>query len=68
MRSLHESGPARSLPDADGAGVPDHTRILANQLSSHMGIDAAIQISVENQWHGVVAALLELKQRRGGRG
>jgi len=37
--------------------------MLADRLSSHMGIEHAIQVSTENQWHGVVAALMELQQK-----
>ncbi len=37
--------------------------MLADRLSSHMGIEHAIQVSTENQWHGVVAALMELRHK-----
>ncbi len=43
-------------------GVSEQTRALARRLSGHMGLDAAIQISSENQWHGIVSVLLEMKQ------
>lgn len=43
------------------SGVSDQTRALARRLAGHMGLDGAIQISSENQWHGVVSVLLEMK-------
>ncbi len=43
-------------------GVSEQTRALARRLSGHMGLDAAIQISTENQWHGVVSVLLEMRK------
>lgn len=48
--------------DAAAAGVSDQTRALARRLAGHMGLDAAIEISTGNQWHGVVSVLLEMKQ------
>ncbi len=42
-------------------GVSDQTRALARRLAGHMGLDAAIQISTGNQWHGVVSVLQEMK-------
>lgn len=50
---------------APTSGLSDQTRALANRLSEHMGLNAAIEISTENQWHGIVSALMEMKQRRG---
>ena len=44
--------------------VSEQTRSLAQRLAGHMGLKAAIQISSENQWHGVVAALLEMQQKQ----
>lgn len=49
-------------------GVSDQTRALARRLAGHMGLDAAIQISTGNQWHGVVSVLQEMKDSgRSGR-
>ncbi len=48
--------------EASTAGVSEQTRSLAHRLAGHMGLKAAIQISSENQWHGVVAVLLEMQQ------
>ena len=44
------------------SGVSDQTRALARRLAGHMGLDAAIQISTGNQWHGVVSVLNEMKE------
>lgn len=41
--------------------ISSHSRSLAMKLSNHMGIDAAIRVSEENQWHGVLAALQEIQ-------
>lgn len=46
------------------SGVSDQTRALARRLSEHMGLNAAIEISTENQWHGIVSVLMEIKQQR----
>lgn len=46
-------------------GVSEQTRALARRLSGHMGLKAAIEISTENQWHGVVSVLLDMQQRQG---
>lgn len=50
-------------PESSGAssGVSDQTRALARRLAGHMGLEAAIQISTGNQWHGVVSVLMEMK-------
>lgn len=48
----------------DGGPISDDSRALALKLSGHMGIEHAIQVSTENQWHGVVAALVELQQKK----
>lgn len=63
------SSQAYSRHDTNGAvaGVSEQTRALAKRLAGHMGLDAAIQISSENQWHGVVSVLLEMKQGSGNR-
>lgn len=48
----------------DGGPISDDSRSLALKLSGHMGIEHAIQVSTENQWHGVVAALVELQHKK----
>ena len=53
--------------DVNASGVSEHTRALAHRLSGHMGLDGAIQISTENQWHGVLSVLLEVKNKRDGK-
>lgn len=60
------SNPATATSHSFGSsdGVSDQTRALAERLSGHMGLDAAIQISSENQWHGIVSVLLEMKNGR----
>ncbi|WP_262694229.1 hypothetical protein [Kordiimonas aquimaris] len=50
--------------DYKTSDVSDQMRSLAERLSGHLGLDGAIQISTENQWHGVLSVLLEMKQRR----
>lgn len=55
---------SRQSIDASSKGVSDQTRALAIRLSGHMGLDAAIKISSENQWHGVVSVLLEMQQQQ----
>ncbi|UTW58453.1 hypothetical protein KFE96_16780 [Kordiimonas sp. SCSIO 12603] len=47
----------------DNSSISSHSRSLATKLSGHMGLENAIRVSKENQWHGVLAALLELKAR-----
>ncbi len=60
--------PQSSSPDMvvshDSNSISDHTRALASRLASHMGLENAIQISTENQWHGVVTALMEIRGRQ----
>lgn len=67
MRSPSQTSPASTTRDFEGSNISDDSRALANRLSSHMGLEHAIQVSTENQWHGVVAALLEIQQKRPGR-
>ena len=67
MRSFPESSSAKIQADHDGDGISAHTRALAERLSNHMGLDTAIQVSTENQWHGVVTALLEMQRGQGFR-
>lgn len=50
----------------DGAGVSEQTRALAKRLSGHMGIEAALKVATDNQWHSVVSVLSEMAARRGG--
>lgn len=55
------------FPDDENVNVvSEQTRALAGRLSGHMGLEAAIQISTENQWHGVLSVLLEMKKKRAG--
>lgn len=46
------------------SSASSHTKALANKLCDHMGIDSAIRISTENQWHGVLSVLEDIKARR----
>ena len=61
MRSTSNSSGHKPPTDFEGTGISEHSHLLALKLSNHMGIDNALQISARNQWHGVVAALNELK-------
>jgi|GEM_PF-2693939 len=63
MSSVSVSLPFQSAILVDQNCVSDHSRALASKLSSHMGMRGALQISAENQWDGVVAALLEIKNK-----
>lgn len=67
MRSTTNSAPHATPTDFEGSSISDHSRLLASKLSSHMGIENALQVSARNQWHGVVAALNEMKQARRNR-
>ncbi|SDD81917.1 MULTISPECIES: hypothetical protein [Kordiimonas] len=67
MRSSSCVTPQGSAGEFDTGHISDDSRMLANRLSSHMGIEHAIQVSTENQWHGVVAALMELQQKNTAR-
>jgi len=58
------SASSRETIDVSASAVSDQTRALAKRLSDHMGLNAAIQISSENQWHGIVSVLREMKQQR----
>ncbi len=62
---MHSSNSPSSLPQSgmDNSSISSHSRSLATKLSGHMGLENAIRVSKENQWHGVLAALLELKAR-----
>jgi len=50
--------------DFETSDISDQTRSLARRLSGHLGLESAIQISTENQWHGVLSVLLEMRQQR----
>jgi len=63
MRSTSCASPHGGASDFDTGHISEDSRMLASRLSSHMGIEHAIQVSTENQWHGVVAALMELQQK-----
>lgn len=63
--SANQSMPETAM-SRDISGISEQTRSLAKRLAGHMGLDAAIQISSENQWHGVVSVLEEMKKRERG--
>ena len=67
MRSPSCASPSNVTREFDGGNISEDNRALARRLSSHMGLEHAIQVSTENQWHGVVAALMELQQKKPGR-
>jgi len=52
--------------ETDKNNISSQSRVLASKLSGHMGLNSALQVSIENQWHGVVAALIEIKQQKAG--
>jgi len=58
------SASSRRTDSTQVSGVSDQTRALAKRLSEHMGLSGAIEISTENQWHGIVSVLMEMKQQR----
>jgi len=64
MRSYPPKPTRNPAPDFEHSAISEQSRLLASRLSGHMGIDGALQVSAENQWHGVVAALMEIKQRK----
>lgn len=57
----HESEDSFSLNNGE---VSQQSRMIASTLSNHMGLDSALQISTENQWYSVVAALNEMKSNQ----
>lgn len=57
----HESNQGFSLNSGE---VSQQSRMIASTLSKHMGLDGALQISTENQWYSVVAALNEIKSEQ----
>ena len=56
--------PMTLSPDFSQSNASPHTKMLASRLCDHMGIDGAIKISTENQWHGVLSILEDIKIRR----
>jgi len=64
MRSLPLSASSSVQADIDDCNISDDNRALAQKLSGHMGIEGALRVSTQNQWHGVVAALFELQKKR----
>lgn len=64
MRSTSNSPPRAKPTDYEGSNISEQSRLLATKLSGHMGIESALQISTRNEWHGVVAALNEIKITR----
>ena len=67
MRSSSQNPTKETTADYNQGAISDHSKALAAKLSGHLGIESALQISAENQWDGVVAALMEIKQRRSKR-
>ncbi len=57
--------PARIQPEFNNCNASPHTKILASKLCDHMGLDGAMKVSAENQWHGVLSILKEIKTQRG---
>jgi len=68
MHSTSKNPLGNNAADHSHGGISEDSRALASRLSGHMGIKSALQISVKNQWHGVVAALMEIKQRNSRQG
>ena len=64
MRSLSTSASAMQFADHQDTYISDDCRALAARLSGHMGLEHALQVSTENQWHGVVAALREMQRKK----
>ena len=64
MRSISTSASPLQLTEHEDTYISDDCRALATRLSGHMGLEHALQISNENQWHGVVAALREMQQKK----
>ncbi|WP_417451604.1 hypothetical protein [Kordiimonas sp.] len=64
MSTSHMRPTALPVTDYEDSYISDDCRTLAARLSGHMGLEHAIQISNENQWHGVVAALREMQQKK----
>ena len=64
MRSSPTATTASQVADFEDNYISDDCRALAARLSGHMGLENAMQISNENQWHGVVAALQEMQRKK----
>lgn len=64
MSSMSASSAKVHTTDFEDSSISEDCRSLARRLSGHMGIDHALQISNENQWHGVVAALREMQRKK----
>ena len=64
MRSQFNDSASRHVVDFEDSSISEDSRALAMRLSSHMGIEHAMQVSAENQWHGVVAALREIQNKK----
>ncbi|UTW55897.1 hypothetical protein [Kordiimonas sp. SCSIO 12610] len=46
------------------ANASPHAKMLASRLCDHMGLDGAIRISTENQWHGILSILEDIKSQQ----
>ena len=64
MRSSSKKLTYNNAVEFDCGAISNQSRALASSLSGHMGIEGALQVSAENQWHGVVAALKEIEQSK----
>ncbi|WP_417455862.1 hypothetical protein [Kordiimonas sp.] len=64
MSPISASSAAVPTADFEDSNISEDCRALARRLSGHMGLEHALQISNENQWHGVVAALREMQRKK----
>lgn len=64
MRTTSNSISLSKPAEFEGGNISEQSRVLATKLSGHMGIENALQVSLRNEWHGVVAALNEMKLAR----
>jgi hypothetical protein len=64
MRSSPQQPLLNNTTEFHNDYISTQSQALASKLCGHMGIDGALQVSTENQWHGVVAALMEIKGRK----
>jgi len=64
MSPKFSSHPSTHTGASANSEISHQSRMLASTLSQHMGLDGALEISNENQWHSVVAALQEMKSKR----
>ncbi|MFC3052427.1 hypothetical protein [Kordiimonas pumila] len=67
MPSTQRSSSVLFQTDSDHSTISEDNRALALKLSGHLGLEGALSVSSKNQWHGVVAALRELQQKRRSR-